>query len=83
MKTFEDLNFKFTEYGIQATQTFKNGYGISVIKSKFSYGGEEGFYECAVLKDGSFCYDTPVTDDVIGWCTEEKVTEIMKQIQEL
>ena len=83
MKTFEDLEFKFNEYGIQAIKSFKNGYGISVIKSKFSYGGDERLYECTVLKDGSLCYDTPVTDDVIGWCTEEKVTEIMKQIQEL
>lgn len=88
MKTFKDLQFiPHSIEGIQAKEFFNNGYGISVVKSSFSYGGNEGFYECAVLKGNKYsfriCYTTPITDDVIGWCTPEKVTEIMKQIQEL
>lgn len=40
-------------------------------------------YEVAVMKDGILCYDTPITDDVIGYVSKEGVTRIMKQIQEL
>ena len=66
---------------------FNNGYGISVVIGTFSYGGDEGLYECAVLKgnkhESEICYDTPITHDVIGYCTPERVTEIMKEIQNL
>jgi hypothetical protein len=34
-------------------------------------------------KDGNLTYDTPVTNDVIGYLTEEDVTDVMKQVQEL
>ena len=89
MKTFKDLEFK--EYplgGIQATYHFDNGYGISVVQGWFSYGGREHLYECAVLKkcdDGKYhvTYDSPVADDVLGYCDENEVSNIMNQIQQL
>lgn len=62
---------------------FDNGYGISVIRTSFSYGQENGLYECAVMKEGHLCYDTGITNDVIGRCTPEEVTEIMCMIQNL
>lgn len=88
MKTFNDLKFDrdvnplgfFME---RASLQFPNGYGISVIRGTYSYGGDEGLYECAVLKDDKLYYDSPITDDVIGYCDEDEVTKIMKQIQEL
>ncbi len=91
MKTFADLQFKphpRDPNGFQARMEFENGYGISVVR----FGGFSGFasytdndqeWEVAVMKDGRVCYDTPVTDDVIGHLTDEKVTKVMKQIQEL
>ena len=33
--------------------------------------------------DYDLCFDTPITDDVIGYCSEEDVSNIMKQIQDL
>lgn len=91
MKTFEDLVFKkhptFPEFDVQAKMFFPNGYGISVIAGKYAYSNNENPYECAVLKGNSekwnLTYDTPITDDVIGYCDEKKVTEIMEQIQKL
>ena len=87
MKTFKDLEFLFTAIGIQAKMFFENGYGISVVRNRYSYGHEDGLYECAVLKGNKdswdICYDTPITDDVIGYCTEDKVSEVMEQIQNL
>jgi hypothetical protein len=85
MKTFNDLDFQPMQFdvGIQARIYFDNGYGASVIKSPFSYGGNQDLYELAVIKDNAICYDTPITDDVIGYLTEDDVTKYLGQIQEL
>jgi hypothetical protein len=86
MKTFKDLEFKPHPNalgGIQAVIDFDNGYGASVICTSFSYGGTLGLYELAVLHDGEITYDTPITGDVMGYLTEDEVTELLKQIQEL
>jgi uncharacterized protein YlbG (UPF0298 family) len=32
-------------------------------------------------KDGDITYDTPVTNDVIGYLNPEEVTDIMEQVQ--
>jgi hypothetical protein len=86
MKTFKDLEFKELDSflnGIQSRTLFENGYGASVVKHEYSYGGKDGLYELAVLKGDEICYDTPVTSDVEGYLSEDEVTELLKQIQEL
>ena len=40
---------------------FTNGYGASIIKGDGSYGTE-----LAVITSEGLCYDTNITDDVIG-----------------
>lgn len=82
--TFNDLEFKPTwTGGIQAVASFDNGYEASVVKSPMSYGGAEGLYEIAVLKDDNIVYDTPITDDVLGYLTEEDVTKVLNDIASL
>lgn len=85
MKTFKDLNFKSHPNhmgGVQAVITFDNGYGASVVCTPHTYGGDKGLYELAVLgKNGHITYDTPITNDVIGYLKEEEVTKILEQIQ--
>jgi hypothetical protein len=87
MATFQDLEFHELGnegYGIRAAIKFDNGYGASVIRTENSYGNELGLYELAVLdKHGDLTYDTPITDDVLGRLTEDDVTEVLQQIQEL
>ena len=68
---------------MQHIYKFLNGYGASVIQSKYSYGHEYGLYELAVLKDGELCYSTPITGDIIGYLTADKVTEHLQRIEEL
>lgn len=64
--------------------TFSNHYGASVIRTDMSYGGASGLWEVAVLdNNGKICYDTPITSDVIGYLTWEKVEEILKDISNL
>ena len=89
MKKFEDLEFKKIENspyqtGVTSRMVFENGYGVSVVSHTYSYGGKDGLFEVAVLgKDGDLTYDTPVTNDVIGYLEPEGVAEIMEQVQGL
>ena len=67
--------------GEQATIHFSNGYGVSVIRGLYSYGGEQGLYELAVLKGGHLCYETPVANDVLGYLSVAEVNGYMRQVQ--
>lgn len=81
MKTFKDLEFKphpSERGGVQATIDFDNGRGASVICAPFSYGGKSGLYELAIFHN-----DVIDGGEVHGWLTEDKVTELLKQAQEL
>lgn len=66
-----------------AVMRFDNGYGISVVKGNMFYSNGIDTYEVGILKEGVLCYDTPITDDVIGYVNADEVSNIMKQIQEL
>ena len=86
MKKFEDLEFEKIEdapfqIGVKCRMMFENGYGVSVVSHTHSYGGKAGLFEIAVLDKDGITYDTPVTDDVIGYLKPEEVTEIMEQVQ--
>lgn len=74
--------------GVQYRFQFDNGYGASVVKHRYSYGSMEDLWELAVTKrdargDWDLCYDTPITDDVLGHLTDEEVRDILRQIKEL
>ena len=88
--TFEELNFKNSDIGngVHAVTKFENNYGASVVKHDYSYGGKIGLYELAVIKydeDGEWdlCYDTPITGDVLGYLSEDEITEYLIQIEQL
>ena len=86
MITFNDLEFKQDlQRGLNAARImFNNGYGASVIIGPHTYGGEDGLYELGVLgKDKKLTYDTPVTEDVKGYLSEDDVTKLLEQIQKL
>ena len=87
---FSDLQFQphpNIADGVQAKHFFDNGYGISVVRFKGSYGYEQGLYESAVLKgteeNYEICYDTVIADDVIGHQTEEEVEVLLYEIENL
>jgi len=70
--------------GIRAVVEFQNGYGASIVRHSFSYGGKDGLYELAVLDyTGSICYSTPITSDVLGHLSEQDVSDALKSISEL
>ena len=71
---------KNTYFGKNQTKySFPNGYGASVISG-------EGIrqFEVAVLEaDGSLCYDTQITDDVIAGLSVEGVYKVLDKISHL
>lgn len=66
---------------------FDNSYGASIIKGPYSYGGPEGKYELAVIRwygaVWDLCYDTDITDDVLGHLSEDEVNKVLKEIEAL
>jgi hypothetical protein len=87
MKTFKDLKFKdhemkgYGNFNTHALIEFDNGYGVSVITG--GYGSIESPYELAICLDGNLCYDTYITDDVLGYLTEDGVSNAMDKVQKL
>lgn len=88
MKEFKDLEFKNhpTLSGIQAKMFFENGFGVSVVKSPLSYGGEKGLFELAVVKGTEEDWDLDYTlevckGDVLGHLTEQGVSDAMVKVQ--
>lgn len=74
--------------GVQHKYAFPNGYGASVVKHDFSYGGKNGLWELAVLdftvdKSGAITYHTPITQDVVGHLAWNNVESILQEIKEL
>lgn len=75
--------------GTQTLHKFDNGYGASVISGgTYTYGADQGLKELAVLKFGDgdnykLCYETEITDDVLGYLTDEDVTDLLIRIEAL
>lgn len=92
MKTIiEDLKFKpHPAGGVGGTAArvfFDNGYGASVVTGEYFYSSEDAPYEIGVLKgdkdSSTLTYDTPITDDVIGYRTESETNTILDAIAAL
>jgi len=74
---------KYPNDGVQHVYAFPNGYGASVIKTDYSYGGKNGLWEMAVLKDEEICYTSGITDDVIGHLSWDNVEDYLLEIKSL
>jgi len=73
-----------TQKGISRIYKFDNEYGASVIMNDISYGGKSGLYEVAVLDNGGdLCFDTKITNDVLGFLTPPEVNVILENISNL
>lgn len=77
--------------GEQYIVRFTNGYGASVVRALgVTYGAEEGLWELAVvtftgndLWQFSLTYETPITNDVLGYLTPEEVKGYLRQVAAL
>jgi hypothetical protein len=88
---FTDLKFESHPYykddGIQAVHFFPNGYGVSIVRFPGSYGFQDDLYEIAILKGTpdkyELCYDTFITEDVLGHQDETDINNILQEVQTL
>lgn len=74
--------------GLARVFRFDNGYGASCVKHIGSYGGKKDLWEIAVIKfddndKWDLCYDTDITNDVIGWLDNDEVMSTLRQIKAL
>ena len=73
-----------TIYRDHWTIQFSNGYGASIARTNMTYGGRDGLFELAVLReDGTLDFSNPITSDVIGWLSREEVAEVLDRIEAL
>lgn len=81
--------------GVQKIYRFPNGYGASVVQVELfglfdSYTDDDDDWELAVLKFDSpdsdeyeLDYDTPITDDVLGYLSMDDVENTLAEIEDL
>lgn len=74
---------KMFDNGEQVIFEFKNGYGASVLTGRIAYGGLNGLFEIAVTRNGYLCYDTPITNNVIGYLTIDEALKTLDDIEQL
>lgn len=74
---------KMLDNGEQIIFEFENGYGASVLTGSIAYGGIAGLFEIAVTRNGYLCYDTPITNDVIGYLTIDEALKVLDDIEQL
>lgn len=71
----------------QVVFRFPNGYGASIVQGAYTYGGSKGLFDLGVIRwEGEhwkLVYDTPITDDVLGWQTAEDVYQRLVEIAQL
>ena len=79
---------------MQRKEYFENGYGVSVIDTDFSYGLELAVFiwtgswdskknEPKEIKSSKICYDTPITDDVLGHLSFKRLNEAIEKVKKL
>lgn len=71
------------ERGYSKRVTFENGYTLSIQSHLYSYGGKDGLFECAVYYGGEIVYDTPITSDVLAYCTFADVAKAIADVAAL
>lgn len=82
VKSFADLKFQqhpFSWSGKITHCRFRNGYGLSVVNVNFAYCDNDT-YEVAILKDEEVIYNTPLTDYVLAYQTEEDIDHLISMV---
>ena len=84
--TFEELKFRdisstHGEGAKQALVDFENGFNISVVKHKYSHGGEKGLYEIGCFYNNHMVDPADWGDTVKGWLTPEGVEKELREIK--
>ena len=82
-KMFTNVMTEKLDGGVHIEVTMENGFAASIIQTPFSKGGYAGLFELAVVKNGELCYDTPITNDVLGCMTLRETVKATIEVSEL
>lgn len=82
------MNFESVKDGLNGFSRilqFENGYGLSIISNKFSYGGSKGLFEVALLcENGVIMYDKDMGfGDVVGHLDFADVAVLIQMVSTL
>jgi hypothetical protein len=84
------IDFNSINNGMQIVFRFDNNYGLSVVSHSFSYGNKQEKFEIAIIKfnsedddDWNITYDTPITDDVLGYQSKGDTLDVIRKTIEL
>ena len=85
---FNDISETHGEGAIQVYIEFKNGFDVSVVRHKGSYGNEKGLYEIGIFDAQRYGVDAmcdPLDwgDTVKGWLNPEDVEKELDKIASL
>ena len=87
---FDDISKTHGEGAIQAYVELPNGFDVSIVKHKFSYGSEKGLYEIGIFdaqRSGvgvdAMCDPLDWGDTVKGWLAPADVEMELEKLQEL
>ena len=74
--------------GVQKIYKFDNGYGASVVRHPFSYGGAQGLWEMALLNFDDLSWHITYHEDfangdVAGYLSDKEVLELLEWIKSL
>lgn len=73
------------EKGYHKEIHFENGYGLSIVSHEFSYGGQTGLFEIALLDSETkeIVYNSDLGfSDVIGYLGFEDVVEVIHRVRD-
>ena len=88
MSALEEYRVSWPSHSMneQRVYRFPNGYGASVVRGQYTYGGP-ALWELAVIKwsgaSWEITYETPITSDVEGWLDDAKVEALLVEIAAL
>ena len=80
---FDDISETHGEGAIQAYVELPNGYDVSVVKHKYSYGGEKGMYEIGCFFNNHMVDPADWGDTIKGWLNPEDVEKELDSIASL
>ena len=68
--------------GIQGFVELDNGFELSIVKHKFSYGGNKGLYEIGVFIGDGLVSPKGWGDQVKGYLNEDEVEQTIAELAE-
>jgi len=80
---FTDISKTHGEGAKQAYVEFENGYDVSVVQHKYSYGGDKGVYEIGCFFNNHMVDPADWGDTVKGWLTPDAVETELELIKAL